>query len=103
MAEEAGVEPTGDAFAPPDGFEDRAPHRGRYSSHTRPVPRPPGRSAEQIAGQNDARIADAAGRAHPIKIFENADGQIAADAGTILEHLRGEAPLGRGIGKRAGD
>jgi hypothetical protein len=32
MAEEAGVEPTGDAFAPPDGFEDRAPHRGRYSS-----------------------------------------------------------------------
>jgi hypothetical protein len=32
MAEEAGVEPTGDAFAPPNGFEDRAPHRGRYSS-----------------------------------------------------------------------
>jgi hypothetical protein len=31
-AEEAGVEPTGDAFAPPNGFEDRAGHRTRYSS-----------------------------------------------------------------------
>ncbi len=31
-AEEAGVEPTRDAFAPLDGFEDRAPHRGRCSS-----------------------------------------------------------------------
>jgi hypothetical protein len=32
LAEEAGVEPTGDAFAPPNGFEDRADHRIRYSS-----------------------------------------------------------------------
>jgi hypothetical protein len=32
LAEEAGVEPTGDAFAPPDGFEDRAGHRPRCSS-----------------------------------------------------------------------
>jgi hypothetical protein len=31
-AEEAGVEPTGDVFAPPNGFEDRAGHRTRYSS-----------------------------------------------------------------------
>src|SRR6266436_217673 len=35
MAEEAGVEPTEDAFAPSDGFEDRASHRARCSSGTR--------------------------------------------------------------------
>jgi hypothetical protein len=34
-AEEAGVEPTGDAFAPPNGFEDRAGHRTRCSSGRR--------------------------------------------------------------------
>jgi len=32
MAEEAGVEPTEDAWAPSNGFEARAPHRERYSS-----------------------------------------------------------------------
>jgi hypothetical protein len=32
MAEEAGVEPTEDAYAPSNGFEARAPHRERYSS-----------------------------------------------------------------------
>ena len=31
-AEEAGVEPTEDAYAPSNGFEARAPHRERYSS-----------------------------------------------------------------------
>src|SRR5256885_14879774 len=30
--EEAGVEPTEDAYAPSNGFEARAPHRERYSS-----------------------------------------------------------------------
>ena len=29
VTEEAGVEPTGDAFTPPNGFEDRAGHRTR--------------------------------------------------------------------------
>ena len=32
VAEEAGVEPTEDAYAPSNGFEARAPHRERYSS-----------------------------------------------------------------------
>src|ERR1700676_2104018 len=32
LAEEAGVEPTEDAYAPSNGFEARAPHRERYSS-----------------------------------------------------------------------
>ena len=31
-AEEAGVEPTEDTYAPSNGFEARAPHRERYSS-----------------------------------------------------------------------
>src|SRR5438874_4364650 len=37
-AEEAGVEPTEDTYAPSNGFEARAPHRERYSSALKLLP-----------------------------------------------------------------
>ncbi len=83
MAEEAGVEPTGDAFAPPNGFEDRAGHRPRFSSSTR-------RTA-----QYDPGVAGAAGGVDHIKIFENLDNSITAGAATPLNILRGAAAFRR--------
>src|SRR4029077_14995218 len=91
MAEEAGVEPTEDAFAPSDGFEDRASHRARCSS----VPD----LAEYVAAvQQDPSVSLAAGCPHLVEIFENLDGQIASDAGAILERCGREATFGRATG-----
>ena len=75
-AEEAGVEPTEDAGRPPTDLKsarttgpDTLPQTARF-----------GRLAEHLAAaQHDPHIAGTAGRAHLIKIFENSDGQIAAD------------------------
>jgi hypothetical protein len=62
------------------------------------------RSGNQLAaGQHDASIADAPGGPHPIKIFENIDRQVAADARAILEHLRGKGAFGRGLDQLNGD
>src|SRR6266851_1913725 len=92
VAEEAGVEPTEDAFAPSDGFEDRADHRARYSSE-------PGLAEHIAAAQHDPNVALAAGCSHLVEIFENLDRQIAADTRAVLKGLSGEGALGRGIGE----
>src|SRR6202045_3185255 len=92
MAEEAGVEPTEDAFAPSDGFEDRASHRARCSSV-------PGLAEHVAAAQQDPSVSLAAGRPHFVEIFENLDGQVAPDAGAILEGCGRAGAFGRAIGK----
>ena len=50
-AEEAGVEPTEDTYAPSNGFEARAPHRERYSSAL--ILRPYWRSAQLRFGKTE--------------------------------------------------
>jgi hypothetical protein len=92
MAEEAGVEPTEDAFAPSDGFEDRASHRARYSSA-------PGLAEYAAAAQQDPSGSLAAGFPHLVEILENLDRQIAPDARAIFEGCGREGAFGGAIGK----
>src|SRR5580658_9836041 len=51
----------------------------------------------------NAGVADAAGGAYLIKIFENLDGQISPDAGAGVERHGGEGALRRRCGQIAGD
>src|SRR4029077_18959359 len=94
VAEEEGVDPTEDAFAPSNGFEDRASHRARCSSA-------PGLAEHVAAAQQDPSVSLAPGRSDLVEIFENLDGQIAPNPRPTLEGGRSEGAFGRVIGEFA--
>src|SRR5689334_6230337 len=99
-AEEAGVEPTEDAWRPPTGLKparvtgpDALPRSILQVLRARSKLETPRlfRSGEYFAAaQHDARVADPSGHSHLIEVLENLDCHIAADAATFLEFRCGE-------------
>ena len=103
-AEEAGVEPTEDAWRPPTGLKP-----ARVTGPDA-LPRPilqvlcAGSKVEALhlfrsgkylaAAQHYARVTGPSGRSHLVEIFEDLDRQIAADAATFLEARGGEGAFG---------
>jgi hypothetical protein len=92
MAEEAGVEPTEDAWRPPTDLKSAR----ATGPDTLPLTRSSWcGSAERIGTpRHDTRVTHPAGRPHLIKIFENADREIAADPRMVLEGRGGKSALG---------
>src|SRR6202035_2523237 len=104
MAEEAGVEPTEDAWRPPTGLKPAG-----VTGPDAP-PRPilqvlcAGSKVDALhlfrsgkylaAAQHDARVTGPSVRTHLVEISEDLDRPIAADAATVLEARGGEGGVG---------
>jgi len=76
----------------PTGFEDQVPHRGHRSSAFPIVS-----DREQLLGQSvvedDSPVVAATGKAEPVEILQNLDGQVAAAAAGVAVLAHGKAAV----------